>query len=184
MSKSNTDTALFRISCRYNHLTSESIPKALASCALLEEFNIENNSVSCLPDGLLSSLESLSSITVSRNQVITTHVQEGACQKLYTHTKSACQLPEFVLTAFCFSVLCISHWRPGSICEHEVSQHGAQPVRQDPLWHFLTGQKPHRAQHERKPADILTNRSVLNLLLYLFVSFDRKKVLNHSLISS
>jgi len=36
---------------------------------MLEEFNIENNSVSALPDGLLAAVENLTFITISRNQV-------------------------------------------------------------------------------------------------------------------
>ena len=51
---------------RYNRLSACSIPKSLANCVQLEEFNIENNAVSSLPDGLLASLENLSSITLSR----------------------------------------------------------------------------------------------------------------------
>ena len=47
---------------------SGSIPKSLANCTQLAEFNIEGNSVSALPDGLLSSLGNLSYITLSRNQ--------------------------------------------------------------------------------------------------------------------
>ena len=54
--------------CRYNRLMSGSIPKSLANCTQLAEFNIEGNSVSALPDGLLSSLGNLSYITLSRNQ--------------------------------------------------------------------------------------------------------------------
>ena len=53
---------------RYNRLTSGSIPKSLANCVQLPEFNIEGNSVSSLPDGLLSSLEKLNNISLSRNQ--------------------------------------------------------------------------------------------------------------------
>ena len=53
---------------RYNRLTSSSIPKSLANCVQLPEFNIEGNSVSSLPDGLLSSLEKLNNISLSRNQ--------------------------------------------------------------------------------------------------------------------
>ena len=53
---------------RYNRLTSGSIPQTLANCVQLPEFNIEGNSVSSLPDGLLSSLEKLCYISLSRNQ--------------------------------------------------------------------------------------------------------------------
>ena len=53
---------------RYNRLMSGSIPKSLANCIQLAEFNIEGNSVSALPDGLLSSLGNLCYITLSRNQ--------------------------------------------------------------------------------------------------------------------
>jgi hypothetical protein len=36
---------------------------------MLEEFNIENNAVSALPEGLLAAVENLTFITISRNQV-------------------------------------------------------------------------------------------------------------------
>ena len=63
---------------RYNRLTSNSIPKSLANCVQLEEFNIENNSVSALPEGLLSSLENLLCIALSRNQVCQNISLQGA----------------------------------------------------------------------------------------------------------
>lgn len=53
---------------RYNRLKSGSIPRSLANSTLLEEFNVENNSIASLPDGLLAALENLTSITLSRNQ--------------------------------------------------------------------------------------------------------------------
>ena len=66
---------LFRILClplpicyRYNRLMSGSIPKSLANCIQLAEFNIEGNQIQGLPDGLLSSLGNLCYITLSRNQ--------------------------------------------------------------------------------------------------------------------
>ena len=42
---------------RYNQLHTGNIPATLANCVNLEEFNIENNCVSDLPEGLLSSLD-------------------------------------------------------------------------------------------------------------------------------
>jgi hypothetical protein len=51
---------------RYNRLSTGSIPKSLANCVLLEEFNVENNTVASLPEGLLASLDNLTSITLSR----------------------------------------------------------------------------------------------------------------------
>ena len=42
---------------RYNQLHTGNIPATLANCVNLEEFNIENNCVSNLPEGLLSSLD-------------------------------------------------------------------------------------------------------------------------------
>ena len=42
---------------RYNQLHTGNIPATLANCVNLEEFNIENNCVSGLPEGLLSSLD-------------------------------------------------------------------------------------------------------------------------------
>ena len=42
---------------RYNQLHTGNIPASLANCVNLEEFNIENNCVSNLPEGLLSSLD-------------------------------------------------------------------------------------------------------------------------------
>ena len=42
---------------RYNQLHTGNIPASLANCVNLEEFNIENNCVSDLPEGLLSSLD-------------------------------------------------------------------------------------------------------------------------------
>jgi hypothetical protein len=53
---------------RYNRLTTSSIPATLSNCTALEQFNVENNMVSNLPDGLLSSLENLTQISLSRNQ--------------------------------------------------------------------------------------------------------------------
>ena len=54
---------------RYNRLSAGSIPKSLSNCTMLEEFNIENNAVSALPEGLLAAVENLTFITISRNQV-------------------------------------------------------------------------------------------------------------------
>jgi leucine-rich repeat protein SHOC2 len=56
---------------RYNRLSSASIPSTLANCTLLEELNMENNGVSTLPDGLLSALENLALISLSRNNFST-----------------------------------------------------------------------------------------------------------------
>ena len=42
---------------RYNQLHTGNIPATLANCVNLEEFNIENNCMSDLPEGLLSSLD-------------------------------------------------------------------------------------------------------------------------------
>lgn len=50
---------------RYNRLAS--IPKTLSKCIHLDEFNVEGNQLSQLPEGLLSSLSNLSSLTLSRN---------------------------------------------------------------------------------------------------------------------
>lgn len=50
---------------RYNRLTS--VPRSLSKCINLDEFNVEGNQISQLPDGLLSSLSNLSSLTLSRN---------------------------------------------------------------------------------------------------------------------
>ncbi len=47
---------------RYNRLSTSSIPKALANCTALEQFNVENNVISNLPEGLLSSLENLAQV--------------------------------------------------------------------------------------------------------------------------
>ena len=44
------------------------IPISLSHCINMDEFTIEGNCVSQLPDGLLSSLTNLSSITLARNQ--------------------------------------------------------------------------------------------------------------------
>lgn len=52
-------------SIRYNRLIS--VPRSLSNCIKLTEFNVENNSLSQLPDGLLSSLSNLSTLTLSRN---------------------------------------------------------------------------------------------------------------------
>ena len=60
---------IFLVVDRYNRLSAGSIPKSLSNCTMLEEFNIENNSVSALPDGLLAAVENLTFITISRNQV-------------------------------------------------------------------------------------------------------------------
>lgn len=46
-----------------------SVPKSLANCINIEEFNVENNSLSQL-EGLLSSLVNLTSLTLSRNQFV------------------------------------------------------------------------------------------------------------------
>ena len=62
---------------RYNRLKAGSIPRTLANSILLEEFNVENNCIASLPEGLLASLDNLNSITLSR----------------YTHTESS---------SFCF----------------------------------------------------------------------------------
>ena len=56
---------------RYNQLHTGNIPATLANCVNLEEFNIENNCVASLPDGLLAALDKISSITLSRNQFST-----------------------------------------------------------------------------------------------------------------
>merc|ERR1719270_344683 len=61
-------THLSRLGLRYNQLHTGNIPKSLANCVNLEEFNIENNCVASLPEGLLSSLDKITSITLSRNQ--------------------------------------------------------------------------------------------------------------------
>lgn len=53
---------------RYNRLKCGSIPRTLANSILLEEFNVENNCIATLPEGLLASLDNLNSITLSRNQ--------------------------------------------------------------------------------------------------------------------
>lgn len=57
---------LNRLGLRYNQL--ESLPRTLSNCSQIQEFNIESNNVNLLPDGLLSSLVNLSSITLSRNK--------------------------------------------------------------------------------------------------------------------
>ena len=51
---------------RYNQLHTGNIPKSLSQCVNLEEFNIENNCVAALPEGLLASLDKITSITLSR----------------------------------------------------------------------------------------------------------------------
>ncbi len=51
---------------RYNRLMS--VPKSLSNCINLTEFNVENNSLSQLAEGLLSSLSNLTTLTLSRNQ--------------------------------------------------------------------------------------------------------------------
>ena len=48
---------------RYNRLSTGSIPKALSNCTSLEQFNVENNTISNLPDGLLASLENLAQVS-------------------------------------------------------------------------------------------------------------------------
>ena len=50
----------------HNQLHTGNIPKSLSNCVNLEEFNIENNSVAALPDGLLAALNKINSITLSR----------------------------------------------------------------------------------------------------------------------
>ena len=50
---------------RYNRLIS--VPRSLSNCIKLTEFNVENNSLSQLPEGLLSSLCNLTTLTLSRN---------------------------------------------------------------------------------------------------------------------
>lgn len=59
---------LFSLFClrRYNKL--QSVPESLSNCVLITEFNVENNALSYLPEGLLSSLTHLTSLTLSRNQ--------------------------------------------------------------------------------------------------------------------
>ncbi len=57
--------ALTRLGLRYNRLTS--VPRSLSNCIHMDEFNVEGNAISHLPDGLLSSLSQLTSITFSRN---------------------------------------------------------------------------------------------------------------------
>ncbi len=47
---------LARLGLRYNRLHSNSIPKSLGNCKELEQFNVENNCISSLPEGLLASL--------------------------------------------------------------------------------------------------------------------------------
>ena len=64
-------TQLSRLGLRYNQLHTGNIPRTLANCVNLEEFNIENNCVASLPDGLLAALDKISSITLSRNQFST-----------------------------------------------------------------------------------------------------------------
>ena len=76
-------TQLQRLGLRYNQLDTGNIPRTLANCVHLEEFNIgktrpssiqpldlclENNCVAALPDGLLAALDKITSITLSRNQ--------------------------------------------------------------------------------------------------------------------
>lgn len=43
------------------------VPRSLSKCIHLDEFNVEGNQISQLPEGLLSSLSNLSSLTLSRN---------------------------------------------------------------------------------------------------------------------
>jgi len=59
-------TQLQRLGLRYNQLDTGNIPRTLANCVHLEEFNIENNCVAALPDGLLAALDKITSITLSR----------------------------------------------------------------------------------------------------------------------
>jgi len=47
---------------RYNRLQTSSIPRTLANCSALEQFNVENNVISNLPEGLLASLENLTQV--------------------------------------------------------------------------------------------------------------------------
>lgn len=54
--------------CRYNRLIS--VPRSLSNCVRLTEFNVENNSLSQLPEGLLSSLSNLNTLTLSRNEFV------------------------------------------------------------------------------------------------------------------
>lgn len=60
-------TCLIMFDClfRYNQLTA--VPRSLSKCINLDEFNVESNKISQLPEGLLSSLSNLSSLTLSRN---------------------------------------------------------------------------------------------------------------------
>lgn len=55
----------FILFSRYNRLTA--VPRSLSKCINLDEFNVEGNQISQLPEGLLSSLSNLSSLTLSRN---------------------------------------------------------------------------------------------------------------------
>ena len=64
-----TDNSVYEthfFSFRYNQL--QCVPKSLSNCVNMDEFNVEGNNISQLPEGLLSSLTSLQNITLSRNK--------------------------------------------------------------------------------------------------------------------
>lgn len=44
------------------------LPPTLSNCINMTELNVENNSLSQLPEGLLSSLSNVATVTLSRNQ--------------------------------------------------------------------------------------------------------------------
>ena len=74
---------LSRIGLRYNRLSTGSVPSSLSCCVALEQFNVENNMISNLPDGLLSSLENLTTISLSRRL-------SGTCSQVrYSRSRNA-----------------------------------------------------------------------------------------------
>lgn len=71
---------------RYNRL--DSVPRTLSNCTNLTEFNVENNALSQLPEGLLSSLCNLNQLTLSRNQ-FTSYPVGGPAQFTTVQVSSA-----------------------------------------------------------------------------------------------
>ena len=73
----------FIILNRYNRLTT--VPKSVSNCIHMDEFNVEGNSIPQLPEGLLSSLSNLTSITLSRNN-FTAYPSGGPAQFTNVHS--------------------------------------------------------------------------------------------------
>lgn len=80
------------------------MPRSLSNCVKLTEFNVENNSLSQLPDGLLSSLSNLSTLTLSRNN-FTSYPIGGPSQFCTVHVSKpfSLQNSKFKIQKFFFS---------------------------------------------------------------------------------